>query len=206
MVLQEAVASATERCSVTEQQVKAARAQVQKADRRHAELGPQWTAAQKQREAATALDSELRLAQRDVETTGREVARIATELQAATAAAARVAELGSLLTPTAALREEAASLTRDAEGNNRRAAKGAERKEIVRRRKELAKLLDKAPSEAQLEGATTPSIPCGRHATSPSGRSRRGARSGCRTRRKPRRSARGSATSTRTSRSSGSRS
>ncbi len=154
VALQEAVAATTERCNATEKLVTAAREQVQKADRRHAELGPQWAAAQKQREAATALDSELRLAQRDVETTGREVARVTVELQAATVAAARVAELGTLLTLLPALREEAASLTRDAEGNNRRAAKGAERKEIVRRRKELAKLLDKAPSETQLENAT----------------------------------------------------
>jgi len=154
VVLQEAVAAATERCTVTEQLVAAARDQVQKADRRHAELGPQWAAAQKQREAATALDSELRLAQRDVETTGREVVRLTAELQAATTASGRAAELGTMLTLLPALREEAAALTRDAEGNTRRAAKGAERKELVRRRKELVKLLEKAPSEAQLESAT----------------------------------------------------
>ena len=153
-VLQEAVAAAAARCTVTEQLVTAARTQVQQADRRHAELGPRWAAAQKQREAATALDSELRLAQRDVETTGREAARVAIELQAAAAASTRVAELGSLLTPLPHLREEAAALTRDAEGNNRRAAKGAQRKEIVRRRKELVKLLEKSPGEAQLESTT----------------------------------------------------
>jgi exonuclease SbcC len=154
VALQEAVTAATERCSTAEQMVKTARKEVQAADRRHAELGPKWAAAQKQREAASALDSELRLAQRDVETTGREVLRLAAELQAATAASARAAELGTLLAPLPSLREEAAALTRDAEGNNRRAAKGAERKELVRRRKELAKVIEKAPSEPELEEAT----------------------------------------------------
>ncbi len=153
-VLQEALAAATERCATAEAQVTDARKQVQATDRRHAELGPRWAAAQKQREAAAALDAELRLAQRDGETTSREVARLTAELREATVASARVAELGTLLAPLASLREEAASLSRDAEGNNRRAAKGAERKELLRRRKDLAKLLDAAPSEAQLEAAT----------------------------------------------------
>ena len=153
-VLEEAVATANERCTVTERLVAAAREEVQKSDRRHAELGPQWTAAQSQREAAAALDAELRLAQRDVETTGREGARLAAELQAARAASARASELGAILVPLQALREEAASLTRDAEGNNRRAAKGAQRKELMRQRKALAKLLEKAPTEPQLESAT----------------------------------------------------
>ena len=154
-VLQEAVAAATTRCSAAEVLVAEARKRGQAVERRHAELGPQWAAAQKQREAAAALESELRLAQRDVENATREAARLVTELQAATAASARVMELGALLTQLPALREEAASLTRDAEGNTRRAAKGAERKELRRRRKELAKLLEKAPSEPELESATT---------------------------------------------------
>ncbi len=153
-VLEAAVAAATERHAAAEKQVTAAREEVRKADRRHAELGPQWAAAQKQREAATALDSELRLAQRDVETSGRDVTRLAGEVQSAAAAAARMLELGAQLTTLPALREEAAALTRDAEGNNRRAAKGAERKELVRRRKEVGKLLEKAPADAALEAAT----------------------------------------------------
>ncbi len=153
-MLQAAVVAASERCTATEKLVTAARDEVRKVDRRHAELGPQWAAAQKQREAAAALDSELRLAQRDVETTTRDMTRLAGELQAAAVASTRVTELVAATVSLAALREEAAALTRDAEGNTRRAAKGAERKELGRRRKELVKLLERAPTEAHLEGAT----------------------------------------------------
>jgi exonuclease SbcC len=103
--------------------------------------------------AAAAMESDLRLAQQVAETTRQTLARLTADLSAAAAAAQRVAELEVALAPRLSLREEAGALTRDAEGNARRAALGAQRKEVIQRKAELAKQIRKAPEVDALERA-----------------------------------------------------
>ena len=152
-VLEAAAKAAAERLATADARVKLARKQVKVAESKAAELGPRWETAQQQKVAAAALESDLRLAQQVMETTRQTVTRLAADLTAAEAAAQRMKELAAALAPRAALREEAGALTRDAEGNARRAALGAQRKELTQRRAELAKQVEKAPEAESLERA-----------------------------------------------------
>lgn len=111
-----------------------------------AELSPRWEAAQQAKLKAASLDGELRLALQAVETARQGVARITGDLSASEAATLRMKELVIALAPRAALLEEAGALTRDAEGNARRAAHGAERKELTRQQKDLKSRLKEASS------------------------------------------------------------
>jgi len=152
-VLEAAARSAAERLETAEARVKVARKQVKQAETLAAELGPRWEKAQQQKVAAASLESDLRLAQQVVDTARQNAARLAAELAAAEAAAQRMAELETILAPRSALREEAGALTRNAEGNARRAALGAQRKEVTQRRSDLAKQLKNAPEPGTLDRA-----------------------------------------------------
>ena len=84
-----------------------------------------------------------------------EIQRLEGELAEAEKAAARVAELTRALAPLAGLREQLAALSRDAEGNARRAALGAERKALEARRAELAAIIAEAPDRETRAAAVT---------------------------------------------------
>ena len=152
-VLEEAAKAASDRLTAADARLQLARQQVKSAEARVAELGPRWETAQQQRVAAAALESDLRLAQQVMETARQTATRVTAELVAAEAAAKRMQELEAALAPRAALREEAGALTRDAEGNARRAALGAQRKELTQRRADLAKQIGKSPAADSLERA-----------------------------------------------------
>ena len=154
-VLQVAAKAAAERLAAADRRVKVARQQVKVTKARAADLGPRWETAQQQRVVAATLESDLRLAQQVMETAGQTVTRLTAELAAAETAATRVQELETALAPRAALRDEAGALTRDAEGNARRAALGAQRKELTQRRTELAKQIRKSPETELLVRAQT---------------------------------------------------
>jgi exonuclease SbcC len=152
-VLSAAAKSAADRLDAADGRVKLAKKQVKDTGAKAAELGPRWDMAQQQKVAAAALESDLRLAQQVVETARQNAARLAADLTLAQSAASRVTELVVALAPRLSLREEAGALTRDGEGNARRAGLGAQRKELTTRRTELTKLLKKAPEAAALERA-----------------------------------------------------
>ena len=144
-ILEAAAKTAADRLAAADARVKVTRQQVKVAKARAAELGPRWETAQHQKVAAATLESDLRLAQQVTETARLTVTRLSADLAAAEAAASRMQELEVALAPRAALREEAGALTRDAEGNARRAALGAQRKELTQRKGELAKQIRKSP-------------------------------------------------------------
>jgi exonuclease SbcC len=83
-----------------------------RADAALAEAQPRWRAAAEARERAAALEGEARVAAAEVDTLGREAARLGRELEAATAARAEAARLAELLAPLPALRDELAQLDR----------------------------------------------------------------------------------------------
>lgn len=151
--LEAAVQAASQRLATAEARVTLTRQQVKAAEARAAQLGPKWETAQQQRVSAASMESDLRLARQVLDTTTQTAGRLAAELTAAEAAALRMQELEAVLAPRAALREEAGALTRDSEGNQRRAAMGAQRKELTQRRTDLAKQLKKAPEAETLERA-----------------------------------------------------
>ncbi len=122
---------------------------------RHAELGPRWQAAKREREVAARHETDLKLAEQGHATALVSLKRLKGELMEAEKAAARVAELAKALAPLAGLREQLAALARDAEGNARRAALGAERKALLARREELARTIAGAPDKATIQEGIT---------------------------------------------------
>jgi exonuclease SbcC len=102
------------------------------ADRRLSELKPQWERLQELREAAMALDAELRLADHDVAAADERAARLERQRAEASTAAAGLEEASRRLTPLADLRREAAELERQAEASGRRRGTAAQMEEVRR--------------------------------------------------------------------------
>jgi exonuclease SbcC len=155
----EVLAAETAAAAARLKETKAAHAKAVKAqavlEAKHAELGPRWQAARKEREVAARHETDLKLAEQGLNTANVTLKRLKGELAEAEKAAARVAELTRALAPLAGLREQLAALSRDAEGNARRAALGAERKALEARRAELAAIIAEAPDRETRAAAVT---------------------------------------------------
>ncbi len=100
------------------------------AERRLGEIRPRWEQLQQQREAALALEAELRVADHQATTAGQRVARLEQEALELAAAREQLAELSLQLSPLPTLREEAQLLERQAEHDAARRRYGAQLQEV----------------------------------------------------------------------------
>jgi DNA repair protein SbcC/Rad50 len=100
------------------------------AERRLGEIRPRWEQLQQQREAALALEAELRVADHQATTAAQRVARLEQEALELAAAREQLAELSRQLSPLPTLREEAQLLERQAEHDAARRRYGAQLQEV----------------------------------------------------------------------------
>lgn len=124
------------------------------ADAALAEVLPRWRAAQEARERAAALAGELRVAEAEVSTLGREAERLERELEAATAARAELARLAELLAPLPALREALAQLDQLFAAHGRRQALADRERALADAVAQLAERQTKLAAAPQLEEET----------------------------------------------------
>jgi len=108
-------AQAAERIATAEQAEHQASERLTAAERRLAEVRPQWERLQQQRESALSLEGELRVADHQVGAVADRLGRLERQLAEAAGAAERLEAAGQRLAPLPALREEYEALDRQAE-------------------------------------------------------------------------------------------
>jgi len=100
------------------------------AERRLGEIRPRWEELQQQRDAALALEAELRVAEHQAAAAAQRIARLEQEARELAAAREQLAELSRQLSPLPTLREEAQLLERQAEHDAARRRYGAQLQEV----------------------------------------------------------------------------
>ena len=100
------------------------------AERRLGEIRPRWEQLQQQREAALALEAELRVADHQATATAQQIARLEQEALELAAAREQLEELSRQLSPLPTLRQEAQLLERQAEHDAARRRYRAQLQEV----------------------------------------------------------------------------
>jgi len=113
--LDEAQARAEERLTLAQRAEEQAAGAHVTAEQRLAEIRPRWEELQQQREAAQALESEMRVAEHQAAAAAQRIARLEHEAVELASAREQLEELAQQLSPLPTLREEAENLERQAE-------------------------------------------------------------------------------------------
>jgi len=131
----------------------AAAAANEAAEQRLTAIRPQWERLQQLREAALALEGELKLADQKAASTAERAKRLEQEAAEAEAAKQRLDEVRRRLGPLPALREEAQVLERQAEAFAARKSYQAQLDEVRAHLASIQERLSRVPSKELLDGA-----------------------------------------------------
>jgi DNA repair protein SbcC/Rad50 len=123
------------------------------AERSLAEVRPRWEQMQQRRDAARAMESELRLAEHQAAAAGERAQRLRHQAEEAAAAAQALEAIGRRLAPLPTLREEVASLERQAEAHAQRQGVLARLEDVRRHLGSLEDRLARLPGPSQLDAA-----------------------------------------------------
>jgi exonuclease SbcC len=123
------------------------------AEQRLAAIRPQWEELQHLREAAVALEAEIKLADQRSVATAERLARLEHEAAEAGAARQKLDEVRRRLTPLPALREEAQALERQAEAYAARKSYQAQLDEVRAHLASIQERLSRVPSKELLDQA-----------------------------------------------------
>ncbi len=123
------------------------------AEQRLATIRPQWEKLQHLREAAMALEAEIKLADQKAVATSERVARLEHEAAEAATARQKLDEVRRRLTPLPALREEAQALERQAEAFAARKSYQAQLDEVKAHLASIQERISRVPSKQLLDQA-----------------------------------------------------
>jgi exonuclease SbcC len=123
------------------------------AEERLATLRPQWERVQQVREAAIALEAELKLAEQKATATSERTARLEQEAAESAAASEKLEEIRLRLAPLPALREEAQTLERQAEAFAARRSYRAQLDEVRAHLASIEERISRLPSKQHLDQA-----------------------------------------------------
>jgi exonuclease SbcC len=123
------------------------------AEERLATLRPQWERVQQLREAAIALEAELKLAEQKATATSERTARLEQEAAESAAATQKLEEIRLRLAPLPALREEAQTLERQAEAFAARRSYRAQLDEVRAHLASIEERISRLPSKQHLDQA-----------------------------------------------------
>jgi exonuclease SbcC len=131
----------------------AAAAASEAAEQRLAAIRPQWEKLQQVREAAIALEAEIKLADQKAAATSERTTRLEQEAAEAASARQRLDEVRRRLAPLPALREEAQALERQAEAYAARKGYQAQLDEVRAHLASIQERISRVPSKPVLEDA-----------------------------------------------------
>ncbi|HEX7335696.1 MAG TPA: SMC family ATPase [Gemmatimonadales bacterium] len=131
----------------------AAAAANEAAEQRLATIRPQWEEQQRLREAAAAIEAELKLAHQRAAGVAERIARLEQEAGEADAARQKLEEIRRRLAPLAGLREEAQKLERQAEAYAARKSYQAQLNEVRSHLASVQERISRVPSAQVLEEA-----------------------------------------------------
>ncbi len=123
------------------------------AERNLAEVRPRWEQMQQRRDAARAMESELRLAEHQAAAAGEHAQRLRHQAEETAAAAQALEAIGRRLAPLPTLREEVASLERQAEAHAQRQGVLARLEDVRRHLGSLEDRLARLPGPPELDAA-----------------------------------------------------
>jgi exonuclease SbcC len=151
--LDEAQGRAEERLSNARANEMSASSTSDAAERRMAEIRPRWEQLQELREAALALDTELRVANHEAATAAQRTARLEQEVVELDAARSQLDELGRQLIPLSTLREEAKALEREAASDASRRSYRAQLEEVQSHLTSLEERVSRIPAQEEIDAA-----------------------------------------------------
>jgi exonuclease SbcC len=151
--LEAARKQAEERVEVARKVETTAAAASELAEQRLAAIRPQWEKLQELREAAMALEAELKLAQQRAITTSERVTRLEQEAAEAASARQKLDQVHRRLAPLPALREEAQALERQAEAYAARKGYQAQLSEVRTHLASIQERISRVPSKHLLDEA-----------------------------------------------------
>jgi DNA repair protein SbcC/Rad50 len=125
------------------------------AERRLAEVRPRWEQMQQLRDAARAMESELRLAEHQAAAAGERAHRLRRQAEEAAAAAEQLEAIGRRLAPLPTLRQEVAALEREAEAHAQGQGVLAQLEDVRRHLGSLEDRLARLPGPPRLDAART---------------------------------------------------
>jgi exonuclease SbcC len=152
--LDEADSRAGERLTLACTAEAAAASTSEAAEQRLTEVRPRWEQLQQLREAALALDAELRVADHQATAAAQRTARLEQEALELSAARERLDELGRQLSPLPTLREEAQALERQAESAAARRGYSAQLEEVEAHLTSIDERVSRIPPRQSIEAAT----------------------------------------------------
>ena len=144
---------ADDRLGAAERAESAAAAASEAAEQQLAAIRPQWEKLQQLREAATALEAEIKLADQKGAATSERAARLEQEAAEAAAARQRLDEVRRRLAPLPTLREEAQALERQAEAFAARKSYQAQVDEVRSHLASIQHRISRVPSKELLDEA-----------------------------------------------------
>jgi exonuclease SbcC len=151
--LEAAKKQADERMAAAQAAEVAAAAANESAEQHLATIRPQWERLQQLRETALALEAELKLADQKAVSAAEQVRRLEQEAADASSAGKKLEEIKRRLAPLAALREEAATLERQAEAYAARKSFRAQLDEIRTHLGSVEERMSRVPTAVVLESA-----------------------------------------------------
>jgi exonuclease SbcC len=151
--LDAARAQADQRSAAAHAAEAAATAANEAAEQRLATIRPQWERLQQLREAALALEAELRVANHQVEATAERAARLSQEAAEAKTASQKLEEVKRRLAPLPALRAEAQVLEQQAEAYAARKGYRAQLEEVRSHLTSVEERVARVPTPALLDSA-----------------------------------------------------
>jgi exonuclease SbcC len=151
--LEAARKQADERVGIARKAETAAAAANEAADQRLSVLRPQWEKLQELREAAMALEAELKLAEQRAAATSERAARLEQEAAEAASAREKLDEVRRRLSPLPGLREEVQALERQAEAYGARKSYQAQLNEVRTHLGSIQERISRVPSKQILDEA-----------------------------------------------------
>ncbi|MFQ5702602.1 MAG: AAA family ATPase [Gemmatimonadales bacterium] len=144
---------AKERTREIEQRVETATASLQRAKEVLEVEGPEWSRMVSVRESVLSLESEMRVAERDVEEARREFERLDKELAEALAARSQLETIGPELARIRPLSEELDRLDNEAQASGRKRALSGQLREVEKQGRSLSQRaaeIDDAPKQLEI--------------------------------------------------------
>jgi len=151
--IEAAEARARDRVAAARGAEAAAAAAAGDAERRLAEVRPRWERLQQLREAALSLEAELRVAEHQVAAAAERSERLERQAAEAAAAGQQLAVVGQRLAPLPALRDEVATLERQADADAARRGLLAQLEDVRRHLGSVEERMTRLPAAPQLDGA-----------------------------------------------------
>jgi exonuclease SbcC len=145
---------AGERLGAAQKVERAAASSKETAEKKLAEIRPQWERLQQLRETALALATELRVADQQAAAAAQQIARMEQETLELNAAREQLDELARQLSPLPTLREEAMVLEREAESDASRRGYRAQLVEVQSHLSSIEDRVSQLPSRQAIETAT----------------------------------------------------